>query len=46
MVMKGVIKHSMIWTQMIAPIVIIIGRPDAFLAHLVHSVLALAAIIF
>ena len=31
---------------MIAPIVIIIGRPNAFLAHLVQSVLAVAAIIF
>ena len=29
---------------MIIPIVIIIGRPDTFLVHLVESVLAVAAI--
>ena len=29
---------------MITPIVIIIGRPDTFLEHLVESVIAVAAI--
>ena len=44
MVTKGVIKHRIIWIQMIAPIVIIIGRTDIILGHLVESVLALAAV--
>ena len=43
MVMKGVIKHSITWIQMIGPI-IIIGRQDTFPEHLVESVLALAII--
>ena len=43
MVMKGVIKHSIIWIQMIAPVVIIIGRQETFLGHLVESVLVVAA---
>ena len=31
---EGVIKHSIIWTPMITPIVIIIGRPDTFPEYL------------
>ena len=47
MVMKGVIKNSIIWIHKIAPIVIIIGRSHKILGNLVvesESVLSLAAV--
>ena len=46
MVMKGVIKNSIIWIQMIAPIVITTGRQDMILGYSVESesVLALVAV--
>ena len=44
MVATRVITHSIIWTKMIAPIVMIIGRPEPFHEYLVKSVLALAVV--
>ena len=44
MVETVVITHCIIWIKMIAPIVMIIGRPEPFREHLVESVLALAVV--
>ena len=44
MVVTVVITHSIIWIKMIAPIVMIISRPEPFHEYLVEFVLALAVV--